>query len=103
MTNEHYQSLFGLDPAAVRERFLRRRARRRSTEFCADIPDDELATPGHRPGRRTTSGSLLDAFAACDAEKDRPSVLFAYTIKGWGLPIAGQPAQPLRAADDQAD
>ena len=30
-------------------------------------------------------------FAECDAEADRPSVLFAYTIKGWGLPIAGNP------------
>ena len=22
---------------------------------------------------------------------DRPSVVFAYTVKGWGLPIAGDP------------
>ena len=22
---------------------------------------------------------------------DRPSVVFAYTVKGWGLPIAGNP------------
>ena len=36
-------------------------------------------------------GSLLQAFAECDAEKDRPSVVFAYTIKGWGLPMAGNP------------
>jgi pyruvate dehydrogenase E1 component len=89
MPNEHYQSLFGLEPAAVRERFCDG-APAEVTGFCADIPDDELATlvtdlAGH------DLGSLLDAFAACDAEKDRPSVLFAYTIKGWGLPIAGNP------------
>jgi pyruvate dehydrogenase E1 component len=89
MPNEHYQSLFGLDPAAVRERFLDG-APPAVREFCAGIPDDELAPlvtdlAGH------DLGSLLDAFAACDAEKDRPSVLFAYTIKGWGLPIAGNP------------
>jgi pyruvate dehydrogenase E1 component len=36
-------------------------------------------------------GALLQAFAECDAEKDRPSVVFAYTIKGWGLPMAGNP------------
>ena len=36
-------------------------------------------------------GSLLDSFAQCDAEKDRPSVVFVYTVKGWGLPIAGNP------------
>ncbi|HXW46386.1 MAG TPA: transketolase C-terminal domain-containing protein, partial [Streptosporangiaceae bacterium] len=89
MPNEHYQSLFGLGPAAVRERFLDG-APDEVREFCAGLPDDELATlvtdlAGH------DMGSLLDAFAACDAEKDRPSVLFAYTIKGWGLPIAGNP------------
>jgi pyruvate dehydrogenase E1 component len=89
MTNEHYQSLFGLDPAAVRERFLDG-APSAVAEFCAGIPDGELASlvtdlAGH------DFESLLDAFAACDAEKDRPSVLFAYTIKGWGLPIAGNP------------
>ena len=36
-------------------------------------------------------GLLLDTFAECEAVTDRPSVLFAYTIKGWGLPIAGDP------------
>ena len=38
-----------------------------------------------------TSRSLLEAFGECDREKDRPSVVFAYTVKGWGLPIAGNP------------
>jgi pyruvate dehydrogenase E1 component len=89
MPNEHYQSLFGLDPAAMRKRFLDG-APPEVAEFCARLPDDELASlvidlAGH------DIGALLDAFAACDAEKDRPSVLFAYTIKGWGLPIAGNP------------
>ncbi|MDV7390272.1 hypothetical protein RZS08_02910, partial [Arthrospira platensis SPKY1] len=35
--------------------------------------------------------ALLDAFAECDGVTDKPSVVFAYTIKGWGLPIAGNP------------
>ena len=34
---------------------------------------------------------LVDAFRECDAVTDRPSVVFAYTVKGWGLPIAGDP------------
>jgi pyruvate dehydrogenase E1 component len=89
MPNEHYQSLFGLEPAAVRERFCDG-APAEVTGFCADIPDDELATLVTDLGGHDL-GSLLDAFTACDAEKDRPSVLFAYTIKGWGLPIAGNP------------
>ncbi len=36
-------------------------------------------------------GVLLDTFRSCDAVTDRPSVVFAYTIKGHGLPIAGDP------------
>ena len=89
MPNEHYQSLFGLDAAGVRERFLDG-APAEVRQFCAGVGDAELAglvtdLAGH------DIGSLLAAFAECDAEKDQPSVLFAYTIKGWGLPIAGNP------------
>jgi pyruvate dehydrogenase E1 component len=89
MPNEHYQSLFGLEPGAVRERFVDG-APPEVSRFCADIPDGELAVlvtdlAGH------DLGALLEAFAACDAQQDRPSVLFAYTIKGFGLPIAGNP------------
>ena len=89
LPNEHYQSLFGLAPADVRERFLDG-APEGVRGFCASLADDELAAlvtdlAGH------DLRSLLGAFAACDAEKDRPSVVFAYTVKGWGLPIAGNP------------
>lgn len=35
--------------------------------------------------------ALLQAFAEADAVTDRPSVIFAYTVKGWGLPMAGDP------------
>jgi pyruvate dehydrogenase E1 component len=36
-------------------------------------------------------GALLDAYAQCDAVTDRPCVVFAHTVKGWGLPLAGSP------------
>ena len=89
MPNEHYQSLFGLDPAGVRARFCDG-APAEVTEFCAGLPDKELASlvtdlAGH------DLAALLEVFAECDKHRDRPSVLFAYTIKGWGLPIAGNP------------
>ncbi|MGI8445673.1 MAG: transketolase-like TK C-terminal-containing protein, partial [Streptosporangiaceae bacterium] len=89
LPNEHYQSLFGLAPAGVRERFLDG-APEDVRGFCAGLADEELAPlvtdlAGH------DLRSLLGVFAACDAEKDRPSVVFAYTVKGWGLPIAGHP------------
>ncbi len=91
MPNEHYQSLFGPAPeGSVKARFLDG-APDDVRRFCAGIATDaELAAlvtdlAGH------DLGALLDAFSACDQEKDRPSVVFAYTVKGWGLPIAGNP------------
>jgi pyruvate dehydrogenase E1 component len=89
MPNEHYQSLFGRAAPSVRQRFLEG-APEEVRQFCAGIADDELAglvtdLAGH------DFRSLLEAFAGCDQVKDRPSVVFAYTVKGWGLPIAGNP------------
>src|SRR5204862_3362297 len=34
---------------------------------------------------------LLDAFAEAEATRGRPTVILAHTIKGWGLPMAGDP------------
>jgi pyruvate dehydrogenase E1 component len=89
MPNEHYQSLFGLPAPSVRARFLDG-APDEVRQFCSAIADDTLAglvtdLAGH------DFRSLLAAFGACDREKDRPSVVFAYTVKGWGLPLAGNP------------
>jgi pyruvate dehydrogenase E1 component len=89
MPNEHYQSLFGRAAPSVRQRFLEG-APEEVRQFCAGIADDELAglvtdLAGH------DFRSLLEAFGGCDQVKDRPSVVFAYTVKGWGLPIAGNP------------
>src|SRR5262249_55837551 len=33
-----------------------------------------------------------DAYREADAAADRPTVIFAYTIKGWSLPIEGHPS-----------
>ena len=46
--------------------------------------------------------ALIDCFQACDSERLRPSVVFAYTVKGWSLPTAGAPdnhSTLLRGAD----
>jgi len=89
MTNEAYQALFGLSGPALRKKFLER-----ATEEVVDVAgrydDPELASLITDLGGHDL-GMLLDAFAECDRETDRPSVVFAYTVKGWGLPIAGDP------------
>jgi pyruvate dehydrogenase E1 component len=89
MENERYQSLFGLEGGALRDRFLDG-ATDELRALVADIPDDELQPLVTNLGGHDL-GVLLDAYRACDAVADRPSVVFAYTIKGWGLPIAGDP------------
>ena len=90
MPNEHYQSLFGLPAGSVRARFLDG-APDEVRRFCAAIAED-----GEFAGLVTDLAghdlrSLLDAFCECDRVTDRPSVVFAYTVKGWGLPLAGNP------------
>src|SRR5918997_1588972 len=53
-----------------------------------ELADDEL-----RAGLRDLGGhdpaKLIEAYRAVDS--DRPTVIFAYTIKGWSLPIEGHP------------
>ena len=89
MPNERYQSLFGMPPAMLRERFLDG-ASGAVHEFCEQYDDEELAVLVTDLGGHDF-GAMLDAYRQCDAVTDRPSVVFAYTIKGWGLPIAGNP------------
>ena len=103
MENERYQSLFALHGDALRERFVEGAADELRA-FVHDVPDDELRALVTNLGGHDL-GVLLEAFAECDAESDRPSVVFAYTIKGWGLPIAGDPLNhaALLTGDQIAD
>jgi pyruvate dehydrogenase E1 component len=89
MSNERYQSLFALRGADLRPAFLHD-ADDEVRRFVADIADDELVPLVQNLGGHDLD-VLLDAYRQCDAVTDRPSVVFAYTIKGWGLPIAGDP------------
>ncbi len=89
ISNEQYQSMFGLSGPAFRERFLLG-APEGVAEFCITFSDDELAAVVMDLGGHDLS-CLIEAFEDCDAITDRPSVVFCYTVKGWGLPIAGNP------------
>ncbi|MEN8238721.1 MAG: 1-deoxy-D-xylulose-5-phosphate synthase N-terminal domain-containing protein [Actinomycetota bacterium] len=89
MTNEEYQSLFAYEGAELRDRFLMN-ADPAVADALAAIPDDQLAPIIQNLGGHDLR-VLMDAYRACDAVTDRPSVVFAYTVKGWGLPIVGDP------------
>jgi pyruvate dehydrogenase E1 component len=89
MSNEEYQSLFAYTGAELRERFLDT-AHDDVARAIADIADDDLAPLIQNLGGHDLE-VLIDAYTQCDDVQDRPSVVFAYTIKGYGLPIVGDP------------
>ncbi len=89
MANEAYQALFALDGDALRSKFLDG-ADSAVARFVDDYDNRGLKTLVTDLGGHDL-GLLRSTFEACDDDTDRPSVVFAYTIKGWGLPIAGDP------------
>jgi len=92
MPNRLYQSLFGASDEVVAEALLRDLS-------PSERPALERLLAGYRgqvgPLIQDLGGhdlaDILDALAAARAEQSRPTILFAYTIKGFGLPIAGRP------------
>jgi pyruvate dehydrogenase E1 component len=89
MSNEEYQSLFAFAGVELRERFLHG-ADAGVHRFLSDVSDADLAPLVQNLGGHDL-GTLLETYRSCDAVSDRPSIVFAYTVKGWGLPIAGDP------------
>jgi pyruvate dehydrogenase E1 component len=89
MHNEAYQELFALDGADVRRKFLMN-ADETVRHFVSDLDDAALKHLVTDLGGHDL-GLLVDTFRECDATPDQPSVVFAYTIKGHGLPMAGDP------------
>ena len=89
MPNEVYQSFFAKRGAELRTAFCAR-AGAEARAFLENVPDDSLAPLLQNLGGHDLS-ELLGAYAVADDVDDRPSVVFAYTVKGWGLPMAGDP------------
>ena len=93
MTNDEYQSLLRLaDGDTVRRRLaqangsvdkelmglLRDCSGAEVRRLLADLGGHDLEL-------------IVDAYERADRIRDKPVVIIAYTIKGWGLPIAGDP------------
>ncbi len=89
MSNEEYQSLFAHRGSELRRRFLHG-ADRAVQRVLDERADDDVAPLVLDLGGHDL-GLLIDSYRSCDAVADQPSVVFAYTIKGWGLPMAGDP------------
>ena len=89
MPNEEYQSLFAARGSALRDRFLAG-ADAEVKRLLGEVPDDDLAPLIQNLGGHDLS-LLLETYQHADEATDRPTVVFAYTVKGWGLPMAGDP------------
>jgi pyruvate dehydrogenase E1 component len=91
MDNEEYQVLIRRTGEDARARLIEgaEPSRRDAlSRIVTDVADDDL------PGLLADLGGhdqeeLEGALRAADRETSRPTVLFAYTIKGWRLPFAG--------------
>jgi pyruvate dehydrogenase E1 component len=92
MPNEEYQRLLRSTPAELRERLPGAGRGGRDVARLADGLDDEELLRAIRDLGGHDLADLLDAFAEADAVSDRPSVIFAYTIKAWRLATQGHPA-----------
>jgi pyruvate dehydrogenase E1 component len=92
MSNEEYQSLLRSPAERLRERLPGSGGGRRPIErLLGEVEDGEVAVALRDLGGHDLE-DLLDAFREADTATDRPSVIFAYTIKAWSLPTQGHPA-----------
>ncbi|TQM37061.1 transketolase-like TK C-terminal-containing protein [Pseudonocardia cypriaca] len=86
MSNPEYQRLLRCDPAQLRERLPA--GDRELAALVAGLDDATLHTAVRNLGGHDVA-ALVDALAAID--DTRPTVIFAYTVKGHGLPTEGHP------------
>jgi pyruvate dehydrogenase E1 component len=101
MPNEEYQRLLRGSAEELRERLPGGgRGRQELEALVGELDDAELARAIRDLGGHDLV-DLIEAFRAADAD-DRPSIVFAYTIKARGLATEGHPANhsALLSADE---
>jgi pyruvate dehydrogenase E1 component len=86
MPNEEYQRLLRAEPRELRERLP---GRSRELAALVDVLLDNELRAAFRDLGGHDIGKLIEAYR--EVQHDRPSVIFAYTLKGWSLPIEGHP------------
>ncbi len=88
MSNEEYQRMLRVDLGQVADRILAGGGSDELRALLASMPADDLAAAVRDLGGHDL-GLLVDTFHGVDTH--RPTVVFAYTVKGRGLPTEGHP------------
>ncbi|MDQ4113727.1 MAG: pyruvate dehydrogenase [Actinomycetota bacterium] len=89
MPNEEYQRMLRADQAELPERIIGSTGSESLRSLVASIPANDLAVAVRDLGGHDI-GLLIDTYREVDTH--RPTIIFAYTVKGRGLPIEGHPA-----------
>ncbi len=93
MPNRDYQRLLRLPAGAVRKALVGRADGTVDVaidRLLADVADEALPALVADLGGHDLA-AIIDAYDEAARERSRPSVILAHTIKGWGLPFAGDP------------
>jgi pyruvate dehydrogenase E1 component len=92
MGNEEYQHLLRVKPPELRDALAGPgRGRKEILGALREIDDEGVLSALENLGGHDL-GDLIAALAEADLVTDRPTVIFAYTIKGWRLPSHGHPS-----------
>ena len=90
MPNEAYQALYGATDERVRDLLLEPLDAAKRDRLAPLLADDPAVLVRDLGGHDLAD--VLDALRHARETPDRPTVIFAYTIKGYGLEMAGRPA-----------
>ncbi|MGO9487696.1 MAG: transketolase-like TK C-terminal-containing protein [Solirubrobacteraceae bacterium] len=92
MSNEEYQRLLRSPAAELRERLPGSGPGAAPLRRLVSELDDALLRAAIRDLGGHDLADLLEAYRRADEARERPAVIFAYTIKAWSLPTEGHPA-----------
>jgi pyruvate dehydrogenase E1 component len=101
MSNEEYQRILRSPAAELRERLPGEGHGRRDVQGLIGELDDAEVTAAVCDLGGHDLADLLDAFRRADQIRDRPAVIFAYTIKARRLPTQGHPANHSALLSDE--
>ncbi len=93
MSNAEYHALLRLPAEAVRTALVKSKggeSDRALDGLLAEVPDGELRELVADVGGHDLR-AVLDSLEEAERHRDQPCVIIADTIKGWGLPFAGDP------------